>query len=343
MKRLVVLLVISFLLMIPSSGPVIRAHMTLRPMFSTLEDVTLRDDAFHGHGKRPYAEWWYFDAVFDNGYSMTLGVKVFNILGRGGVNTRLDIYQQGSLILESEKTNSMKEFYASIEIPLVAIEGTELIHGSYDPVSGHFAYNVSYEASQGSLSLHFIGCTQGWKRQQKAGDWWVVMLPRAIVNGTMTIDGTTMNVTGTGYHDHTWDVRPCIALNYGWFWGTFESANYSATWAMTYPTRLTRYPMMVVSEKNGGYLDIPPETIWFSAKQPRLDHLRLIPRYLNTETMTEKVFLTVNMHVISIDHARLLGVIQYWRYHVSCTGSIMMHGHMETVEGVFIAEYLRFR
>jgi predicted secreted hydrolase len=169
------------------------------------------------------------------------------------------------------------------------------------------------------------------------------MLPRATLNGTLTIGGTTMNVTGTGYHDHTWGVRPRVALNYGWFWGTFTSANYSATWAMTYPTRLSRHPMMVVSEKNGGYLDIPPETIWFSAKQRRLDHLRVIPMYFNTETMTETVFLTVNMQVMSVDHARFLGVIQYWRYHVKCTGSIMMNGQMETVEGVFIAEYLRFR
>jgi predicted secreted hydrolase len=343
MKRLVALLVIILLIGIPNSGPIIRADTTLRPMFSTLKDVTLRDDAFHGHGRLPYAEWWYFDAVFDNGYSMTMGVKVFNVLGRGGVNTRVDIYHQGSRILENEKTSSMKEFYASIQIPLVAIDGKQLIQGSYNPVSGHFAYNLSYVASQGALSLHFIGCTQGWKRQQRAGDWWAVMLPRAIVSGTMTINGTTMNVTGTGYHDHNWGVCPRIALNYGWFWGTFESANYSATWAMTYPTRLTRHGMMVVSEKDGGYLDIPPETIWFSTKRPRLDHLRLIPMYLNTETMTEKVFLTVNMDVISVDHARLLGVIEYWRYHVNCSGTIMMHGHTETVEGVFIAEYLRFR
>jgi len=343
MRRSVTLLVITLFLMVPVSGPIICVNATIKPMFSALQDVTLRDDAFHGHGKLPYAEWWYFDAVFDNGYSMTMGVKVFSFLGRGGVNTRLDIYHQGTLVMESKKTSSLKEFYASIEIPLVAVAGKELFQGSYDSVNGRFVYNVSWEASQGAVSLHFVGCTQGWKRQQQAGDWWAVVLPRAIVNGTITIGGTTMNVTGTGYHDHNWGVHPRIALNYGWFWGTFESADYSVTWAIVYPTRLTRHPMMVVNEKDGGYLDIPPETIWFSAKQARLDHFRLIPMFLNTETMTGKVFLTVNMQVLSLDHARLLGIIQYWRYHVNCSGAIMMNGHMETVDGVFIAEYLRFR
>ena len=343
MKRLITLLVFTVLIVLPSSGPIVSAHLTLTPMFSTLEDVTLRDDAFHGKGKRPYAEWWYFDAVFDNGYTLTMGVKVFNILGRGGVSTRVDVYRQGFRVLESEQTNSMKEFSVSMEIPLVTIERQEIIHGSYDSARSRFDYHISYKTPQCAFSLQFLGCTQGWKRQHKAGDWWAVMLPRATVTGTMTLGGTTMNVTGTGYHDHIWDVYPRVALNYGWFWGTFASANYSATWAMTYPLRMSRHPMMVVNEKDGGYLDIPPETIWFSAKKLRLDHLRLIPMYLNTETMTKNVFLTVTMRVVSIDHARFLGVIEYWRYHVICSGSIMMHGQMETVEGMFIAEYLRFR
>lgn len=341
MRRLVTVLIITLFLIVPGSGAVMSTKM--KPMFSTLQDVTLRDDAFHGPGKLPNAEWWYFDAVFDNGYSMTLGVRVFSVFGRGDVNTRLDIYHQGTPVVESKKTSSMKELYASTEIPLVVVAGKELILGSFDPVSGRFSYNVSYEASQGAVSLHFVGCTQGWKRQQQAGDWWAVVLPCATVTGTITIGGTSMNVTGTGYHDHNWDVHPLIALNYGWFWGTFESADYSVTWAMVYPTRLTRHSMMVVNEKDGGYLDIPPKTIWFSTKQARLDHFRLIPMFLNTETMTGKVFLTVNMRVTSVDHARFLGVIQYWRFHVNCTGTIMMNGHMETVNGVFIAEYLRFR
>jgi predicted secreted hydrolase len=163
------------------------------------------------------------------------------------------------------------------------------------------------------------------------------------VTGTITLENTTMNVTGTGYHDHNWDVGAAVALHFGWFWGTFESSSHSVTWAVVYPTRLTQHPMIVVNEKNGGYLNIPPETIWFSAQNKQVDHFRLIPRFLNIETMTEKVFLVVNMEVLSVDHARFVGFINYWRYHVKCTGSIMMNGHMETIDGVFIAEYLRFR
>ncbi len=343
MKRVLTLLVVALFIIVPSAVPTYQANLTLKPMFSTLEDVTLQDDAFQGQGKRPYAEWWYFDAVFDNGYTMTLAVKVFNIRGCGGVSTRVDVYQEESLVFEHEQTHSLKEFSFSMDVPMVAIRGEELIQGSYDPLLHQFEYNLSYQASSFSCSLRFLGCTQGWKRQQKAGDWWAVMLPRATVTGTLTINGTAIKVAGTGYHDHIWGVHPRVALNYGWFWGTYASTNYSVTWAMTYPMRLSRHPMMVVNEKNGGYLDIPPETIRFSAEQLRFDHLRLIPMYLDTETMTETLFLTVTMQVVGVDHTRLLGVIEYWRYHMKCSGSIMMEGHMETVEGVFIAEYLRFR
>lgn len=343
MRRLIAVLAIVLLWTLPYSGIGSSTKAVHEPMASALQDITLRDDAFHGHGKLPYAEWWYFDAVFDNGYSVTMGVKVFSILGRGRVNTRLNLYNQGILVVGSDETRPMTEFSASTDIPSVAVAGKRLIFGSYDTFSGHFEYNVSCEVPQGTVSLHYVGCTQGWKRQQQAGEWWAVVLPRATVTGTITLENTTMNVAGTGYHDHNWDVSPSVALHFGWFWGTFASSNYTVTWAMVYPTRLTRRPMMVVNEKDGGYLDIPPETIWFSAKEAKIDHFRLVPRFLNTETMTEQVFLVVNMQVLSVDHARFLGFINYWRYHVKCTGTIMKNGHTETVDGVFIAEYLRFR
>jgi hypothetical protein len=117
MKCMVTLMVATLFILIPSCAPAFQAGLTLKPMFSTLEDVTLKDDAFHGQGQHAYAEWWYFDAVLDNGYSLTFGVKVFDVLDRGGVNTRVDVYQEGARIAESEQTSSLKQFSASREIP----------------------------------------------------------------------------------------------------------------------------------------------------------------------------------------------------------------------------------
>lgn len=59
--------------------------------------------------------------------------------------------------------------------------------------------------------------------------------------------------------------------------------------------------------------------------------------------MADEVFLVVNMYASSIEHERLLGFMNYCRYHVKYTGIFMVNGHAETVDGVFIAEYVHFR
>lgn len=343
MRRVVsvlsVVLFCAFLLTITASSTLIAYNH----QNTSIEDITLRDDAFHGRGELPYIEWWYFDAKLNNGYTLTVGVQILNIFAKGIVTTRLTLYHQGSLIIKSYEKYSLRDFSASYDTPSVFVAGNQLFIGTYDPVNDCFVYNVTMKVPEGAISLHYIGCTEGWKLQQQTGDWWVVVLPRANVTGTISIGNTTMNVTGIGYHDHNWNVSPCIALHFGWFWGTCGSSNYTVTWADICTTRVTQFPIMVVNIKDDGYLVIPSETIWFSANNISIDHFKCIPRFFNIETMTEKVFLVIDMEVLSIDHTQLLGFIHYWRFHVRCAGSIFVDGHMENVDGVSIMEYLRFR
>ena len=342
MRRIVVVLSIVLFCIFLSPSTAIDTHTTQSNSTATTEDITLQDDAFHGRRNLPFIEWWYFDATLDNGYSLAVGVHVLSMFSRGIVSTRLTLYDQGSLLIKNYEKYSLRDFSASSEVPSVFIAGDQIIYSSIDP-KGHYVYNVTMKTPEGAVSLHFVGCTEGWKQQQKTGDWWAVVLPRATVTGTIIIENATMNITGTGYHDHNWGVSPLITLHFGWFWGTCRSSNYSVTWAQIYQTRLTHLPIMVVNINDDGYLDIPAETIWFSIEDITLDHFRRVPRFFNIETVTEHVFLVIDIKVISVDYSQLLGFIQYWRYQVRCTGTIMIDGDMETVDSVSIMEYLRFR
>ncbi len=225
----------------------------------------------------------------------------------------------------------------------MAVEGNQVILGTYDAVNDRFVYTVTMNVSNGAISMQFIGCTKGWKRQQKTGDWWAVVLPRANVTGIITINNTTMNVTGNGYHDHNWGIGPRIAVHFGWFWGTCSSSNYTVTWAQIRTTRVTQIPIMVVNTNNDGYLEIPSEAIWFSKDNVSLNHFKWVPGFFNIAAVTERVFLVIDMEVISVDHIEMLGFINYWRYHVRCTGTIVVDGQVEQVDGISVMEYLRFR
>ena len=64
-------------------------------------DIKMQDDAFHESKSSRYAEWWYFDAVFDNGYSIQVAVRILSI-----VKKRLVIVLQRI----SEITKSVKNW-----------------------------------------------------------------------------------------------------------------------------------------------------------------------------------------------------------------------------------------
>jgi hypothetical protein len=40
-----------------------------------------------------------------------------------------------------------------------------------------------------------------------------------LLTGTITINGETVQVEGSGYHDHNWGNAPMNALVGGWYWG----------------------------------------------------------------------------------------------------------------------------
>jgi len=309
----------------------------------SLQDINLSDDAFHGHGMLPYTEWWYFDAMLSNNYSAQMSVHIISAFGKGFVFERLDLYKNGVLITHDSISYHLKEIFASSKVPLVQIHGKTILAGSINNITGNFIYNVSFDFHGSAAMLRFVGCTKGWKGQHQGGDWWAVVLPRVTVIGTITIDNTTMNVGGTGYHDHNWGVSERTCFHFGWFWGKFNSLEYTATWSVILSTRATVQPIMVVNKKNAGYITIPSETIWFSAKDVHLDHFMFVPHFFDIETMTDKVFLVVNMTVIGVDHERFMGFMNYWWYHVKCSGIFMVDGHVEIVDCVFIIEYIRFR
>jgi predicted secreted hydrolase len=319
------------------------ASTTLTPSQAPIDDITLEDDAFHGRGELPYVEWWYFDAKLNNGYSLTLGIHVIDIFTKGIVTTRLNLYYEGTALVKNYEKYFLRDFSASSETPSVYISGNQIIKGTYDTMNKSFLYTVTMTVPGSSINLQFLGTTQGWKQQQQTGDWWVVVLPQAEVTGTITIEDTTINVNGTGYHDHNWGISPWIAWRFGWFWGTCHSSSYTITWADILSTRRTQRPMMVINTKEDGYLEIPADTIWFTTEKYSLDHFKRIPLLFTLETITDHVFLVVHMEVLSVDHTVMLGFINYWRYHVRCTGNIIVDGHIEMINDSSIMEYLRFR
>jgi hypothetical protein len=196
--------------------------VTYGPFVST--DV---DDSSHASAN-PIYEWWYFDANFTNGYSATV---VFY--------HPLDIV---SCAIYDPQGNKV-----SYDIPYttanVSTTKCDVQLGTGNRFWGSYPeYDI--ECSNGTIGvdLHMHSMVEGFKtpptgKKQMTttpDTWmgWVIAVPRGNVTGTITINGTPMTVTGTGYHDHNWGNTTVHDLFDHWYWGRIFLPNYTMVYSV---------------------------------------------------------------------------------------------------------------
>ncbi len=306
------------------------------------EDIELQDDAFHGADTLHFIEWWYFDAVFNNNYSIQAGLHIFSMINQGFAYLTINLYKDNKLTLNEKRLYPLSDLYLSKDMPLIMIDGKQFMMGYIDTITGNWIYNISFETGDTLLDLHFIGCTEGWKGTTPAG-WWGVILPRAEVNGKITVGNREIELEGVGYHDHNWDVTLSVALNFGWIWGKINSNNYTMTWSNILTTWFLANPLIVVNEKNNGYVNVEPENINITVEDIRFKDGMLIPYAFSIDAHNENVSLDVDIKVLETHYVSIMGMINYWRYHVNCTGLITVGSKTEVIDEKNVVEFVRFR
>lgn len=280
-------------------------------------DITIKDDAFHGSESSRFTEWWYFDAVFDNGYSAQMSVRVLSIIRKRLflIYQRLDIYKDGKLIKHNKIRYPLKEFNASYDKPLVKLNDKEVIEGHVDKSTGNWVYNLSFDMGDYSANLHLEGETKGWKGKTPStpgGDRWAVLLPRAKASGILKVNNKEIKVRGIGYHDHNWEVKGSAALkNLGWFWGKIYTENYTITWATIFRNIDLGQSLLVINKKNGGYINVKPEHISFIGKDLQVNNKKLIPYKIVIKAKNSEVDLDFLMKILDIHHVKMMIFMNY--------------------------------
>lgn len=311
--------------------------------FSACE-LTVKDDGFHGSTVPRFTEWWYFDAVFDNGYSIQVSVRFFGITKKrfAIISQRLDIYKNGELVRHNEKYFTPKKFEAQNQYPHVKLDKKQVIAGGLNK-DGNLEYRLFFKVKDASADLIFEGCTKGWKGTNPSGDSWAVFLPRAKVKGILKIKNKEISVQGVGYHDHNWDVTgPVARKNYGWFWGKINSNSFTITWAAIFKNRRLGQPILIINENNGDYTNVNPKEIEFVGSNLNKENGKFIPHYFNLKAKNENVSIDVSMDVKHIHHVRRMLKAHYWRFHVTYRGTITFFGQTENIDGMQMAEFLIF-
>jgi hypothetical protein len=321
------------------------------------EGIVPQDDAFHAIKSIADVEWWYFDAIFENGYSAHIGVRIFHSEGRSGlVRARFEIYKGGQVEVAAVKTALLKDLLISQEIPLIQFDEQNFIKFDQDQFNktGVWTYRVSFQIDQHAVDLSFTRTMKGWKIETSRNSW-AVPLPKASVEGTIRVHEVVTPVNGIGYHDHNWDYSLFTTWmrNIGWYWGRIIGDIGSIIWAQTIEKQEKKKTILVINRErlDGGdeFISIPPSNIMFCVKNFVRDHQEWIPMEFSIDVLPTgtgritPVELHLTLTATEIHHTRILAV-HYWRYHVKTNGTLSIDSKKETFhEKMQIIELLSFK
>jgi len=306
------------------------------------KNVTNLDDTYHGSNQSCATEWWYFDAILNQQYSFQFSIHIYDIYSTGFATIQCNIYNNTTKIISEKIMHHQSTMTLSQNKPYIAINNNPLMICNQQMTNGHEKYQITYSGAQYSFNLTYIGITSGWKGTTTAGEW-AVIHPKAIVNGSITINNTAIPVSGIGYHDHNWNVTFTTGLNYGWLWGKTITNEHSLTWAAIFETWYKKSSLLVINKDNNGYLNIPTEQLDLSVTQLKFINGMIIPYSFSVSVHTYTCDLLLTIDVIDSDFISILGIINYWRFHVHITGSLSIDNQFERINDYNIAEFICFR
>ena len=324
--------------------------------FLKATDIQPKDDSYHGNINLLDIEWWYFDAVFDNDYSIHVGVRIYHIRHFGLIQTRINLYHHGTSIKEHIKAHLFNNATIHPNHPTITINQKPIITFDYETYkkTGQWIYHINLEIEDTKVNLTFTGTTQGWKIETTT-TCWTVPLPKAHVTGTITTENKQLNVNGKGYHDHNWSYSPTTVIkNLGWYWGRITADTLNLTWAHTKETP-TKGDLIAIlnkdhtpNQKNQTYYNINPKNINFSLNKYTKNNRKQIPTHFKLQTHkttdpTPPLDIDIQMTTKDVQYTKIF-IIHYWRYHVLTSGHLSIGKHKELFDKKpQIIEYLSFK
>ena len=193
------------------------------------------DDARHELTNLNSFEWWYFDATFDNKYSIVTswhrGIQAFTPLI--GIPYNLILFA----VYDSVGTASIIPAIFEEKDVIISDKSCDVTMGPNHVYGNYPTYRIHFLQGGLGCDLVFTNMTQGYRSSPdgiyKFGQdpyrylGWVVAQPRATVSGTLFYNGREIPVTGNGYHDHNWGNVPLKSLYNFWYWGRILLKGYT--------------------------------------------------------------------------------------------------------------------
>ncbi|MCH3922841.1 lipocalin-like domain-containing protein [Limosilactobacillus sp.] len=224
--------------------------------------VELWEDGKRDDVRKGGVEWWYFDAIFDDGSKIAAAysTKVQPLVNATGTHPclRFDITTPDGEKLSRRITKFPKDSVRFSKDKCDLQWGESCFTGNLHDyhIKAQETDGLGFDIQLHSISSPWRGETGylGFEENDQKYFTWLCVVPRGTVTGTLTINGKTTKVTGFGYHDHQWgNIIHFDFLNH-WFWSRQSTAKHSLVvfdFVMNQHYEYERIPLVFLEDNDG--------------------------------------------------------------------------------------------
>lgn len=179
-------------------------------------------------------EWWYFDAIMDDG---TAVVIQFFTKGVNGLNKPGDVPAATLKITLPDGTEYVRDAHPGIDASRYGAGKCDVTVGPHSFIGDFADYDITVAPIDGigaelhlhSLSKPFRPGTAYFGFGDHDEDYftWLCAVPKGEVTGFITINGKPIQVRGAGYHDHQWGSNLYFRLFNHWTWARQRYDDYT--------------------------------------------------------------------------------------------------------------------
>ncbi|MCK5811676.1 MAG: hypothetical protein KAG94_02145 [Clostridiales bacterium] len=195
------------------------------------DSVKLFEDGFRTNTGRGFFEWWYFDASLDDGTTIVIVYMTKSIMEYKGplkpgvmiTITRPNEDKIFKISNLSKNTFTSSKKSCDVKIGPNWVKGdlkTYTLHAKVEDIIADLTFNgivPPFRPRDGKIFFGDINHYFGW----------VAPIPYGTVSGTLTYNGKTHKVTGSGYHDHNWGNLALPSVQDHWYWGRAQFDDYT--------------------------------------------------------------------------------------------------------------------
>ena len=300
-------------------------------------DIALRDDACHLKERFQSIETWYYDAKFQDNYSMVFLINIIHIGRFGYVFTGLFLYKDSKPIKIIRNRYRLSDFIGNEDKCLIKIREEEILK-SYINDKKEWITHIHRHVDDVKIDLDFIKNSKGFKGETYLGKW--LAIPKMEIRGSIRIKDKKFELMGSGYHDH--NIYPIYApfKTKGYYFGKLEINDIHITWARVIKNR-NKEQLLAIISKEGEYYNVPNKSIKFEILKEIKDNRKIMPLNCSLKIDNDIVNLKLNIKSINYHYIGIL-IAHYWRYHVKYTGEVKIKSNKYKIYQNEITEYLKF-